>query len=60
MGDRGTGRDETLDEFIVAQDGDYEPAPHAYDADDLPVDAADEVDELVPDDDRAVTLDDVD
>lgn len=55
MSDRGTDRDESLDEFIEAQDGDYEPAPSHFDADDVPVE--EEEDELVPDEERPVPLD---
>jgi hypothetical protein len=46
------------DEFIEAQDGDYEPEPRVYDEDDLPVDEDEDAeDEVVPDDDRRVPLD---
>ncbi|HEY2556127.1 MAG TPA: hypothetical protein VGI08_03395 [Diaminobutyricibacter sp.] len=55
MSDRGTDRDDSLDDFIEAQDGDYEPAPTPFDADDVPVEEED--DELVPDEDRPVPLD---
>ena len=51
-------RDNDLDDFVEAQEGDYEPAPAIHDPDDLPVDDEDEVDdEYVPDDDRRVPLD---
>ncbi len=54
MSDRGIDRDDSPDEFIEAQDGDYEPAPSPFDADDVPVD--DDDDELVPDEQRPVPL----
>ena len=48
--------DERLDDFLEAQETDYEPEPVVHDPDDLPVtDDAD--DELLPDDDRPVPLD---
>ncbi|WP_223695132.1 hypothetical protein [Leifsonia poae] len=51
------GGDEPHD-FIEAQDGDYEPAPAAFDEDDLPIDSDElDADEVVPDDDRRVPLD---
>ncbi len=50
--------DDDLDEFLEAQDGDYEPAPVIHDPDDLPVDDEDEdVEDYVPDDERRVPLD---
>ncbi len=55
MSDRGTDRDDSLDEFIEAQDGDYEPASTHFDADDVPVEEDD--DDLVPDEERPVPLD---
>ncbi len=55
MSDRGSDRDDSFDDFIEAQDGDYEPAATPFDADDVPID--DDADELVPDEDRPVDLD---
>lgn len=49
--------DDDLDDFREAQEGDYEPAPVVRDEDDLPIDAGDADDDLVPDDDRPVPLD---
>ena len=57
MSESDTRRDDEPDEFIEAQDGDYEPAPRVYDEDDLPVADEDEDDEIVPDDERPVPLD---
>ena len=51
-------RDDDLDEFREAQEGDYEPAPVVHDPDDLPVDDEEADDLIVPDDDRPVPLDD--
>jgi hypothetical protein len=52
-------RDDDLDDFVEAQEGDYEPAPAIHDPDDLPVDDEDDAEEdYVPDDDRRVPLDD--
>lgn len=51
------GDDDDLDDFVEAQEGDYEPAPNVHDEDDLPVVPDDDDDELVPDDDRPVPLD---
>ncbi len=56
MSDRDTSRDEDLDDFREAQEGDYEPEPVVHDPDDLPVED-DEDDRLLPDDDRPVPLD---
>lgn len=56
MSERSIDGDESLDEFIEAQDGDYEPAAKPFDADDVPVDEDDD-DDLVPDEERPVPLD---
>lgn len=55
---RGSERrdDEDLDDFVEAQEADYEPEPVVHDPEDLPV-VDDEDDELLPDDDRPVPLD---
>ena len=45
------------DDFLEAQEGDYEPAAVIRDEDDLPVDDGDDDDRIVPDDDRPVPLD---
>ncbi|WIB79178.1 hypothetical protein DEJ28_08775 [Curtobacterium sp. MCPF17_002] len=51
--------DDDLGDFREAQDTDYTPDPTVHDPDDLPVaDGGD--DELVPDDDRPVPLDEAD
>lgn len=57
MSESDTRRDEDLDEFREAQEGDYEPEPVVFDAEDLPVDEEDEDDRVRPDDDRPVPLD---
>jgi hypothetical protein len=56
MSDRGSDRDDSPEDFIEAQDGDYEPEPTHFDADDVPVDDEEE-DVLVPDEERPVPLD---
>lgn len=47
---------EDLDDFLEAQETDYEPEPVVHDPEDVPV-VDDEDDELLPDDDRPVPLD---
>ncbi|WP_295125266.1 hypothetical protein [uncultured Leifsonia sp.] len=44
------------DDFVEAQEGDYEPEAVIHDPDDLPVDDEDD-DRIVPDDERPVPLD---
>ena len=51
-------REDDLDDFVEAQEGDYEPAPAIHDPDDLPVDDEDvDEEDYVPDDDRRVPID---
>jgi hypothetical protein len=53
---RDHGEDGDLDDFLEAQETDYEPEPVVHDPEDIPV-VDDEDDELLPDDDRPVPLD---
>jgi hypothetical protein len=45
------------DDFLEAQEGDYEPAGVIRDEDDLPVDDDEDEDRILPDDERPVPLD---
>ena len=49
-------RDDDLDDFLEAQETDYEPEPVVHDPEDIPV-VDDEDDELLPAADRPVPLD---
>lgn len=52
-----TERDQEDDDFVEAQEGDYEPKAVIHDPDDLPVDDDEDEDRILPDDERPVPLD---